>query len=161
MLCEAKRSECKLPLPIGLIPSSIEPKAIAREMYAAKDVEFISELATEQMERDTKEGFGALTICVANTHVRRTVQHTCASCWLRSFLLFCSQSPFSFVLLVTTCAAKSEFRSYGEGCADGFHSESVREVRVSAGAGFIFPIIGSVSCTATAQRATGARRTAR
>lgn len=41
---------------------------IAREMYGAIGVEY-SDLANEQIERYTKQGFDKLPICIAKTHV--------------------------------------------------------------------------------------------
>jgi len=102
---EARREDFKFLYPLDL-PLKTKIETIAREMYGAAGVDY-SEQAEAQLERYTKQGFSALPICVAKTHLSLSSDPTAKGV------------PKDFRLLV-------------------------REVRVSAGAGFIFPIIGSM-----------------
>jgi methylenetetrahydrofolate dehydrogenase (NADP+)/methenyltetrahydrofolate cyclohydrolase/formyltetrahydrofolate synthetase len=101
----AKRDAFKFLYPLDL-PIKEKILTIAREMYGAKDVEYSAQ-AEEQIERYTKQGFSALPICIAKTHLSLSSDPTAKGV------------PTGFTLVV-------------------------REVRVSAGAGFIFPIIGTM-----------------
>jgi formyltetrahydrofolate synthetase len=75
---EAKRADFKFLYPLDMALTE-KIKTIAREMYGAKDVEF-SELATQQLERYTNQGFAHLPICIAKTHVSRRITPGSASC---------------------------------------------------------------------------------
>ena len=114
-LAEAVRKACeqskadksfKFLYPLEL-PIKDKIRTIAVEMYGAADVSY-SDKANEQIERYTAQGFSALPICMAKTHL--SLSHEADK----------KGVPTGFVL-------------------------PIREVRASVGAGFLYPLVGTMS----------------
>jgi len=91
------------------VNASIESKieTIAKEIYGADGIE-LEPLAKQQIERYNKQGFSALPICMAKTHLSL------------SHMPELKGAPTGFIL-------------------------PIREARASIGAGFIYPIVGTMS----------------
>ena len=97
-------------------------RTIAQKIYGAADIE-VSPHAQEQIARYTKQGFGHLPICMAKTH------------------LSLSADP----------SKKGAPTGKRQKSVDERHSHTagftlpIREVRISAGAGFLFPLCGDMT----------------
>ncbi|ELU03765.1 hypothetical protein CAPTEDRAFT_170278 [Capitella teleta] len=89
------------------LPLDEKIRIIAREIYGADDIE-LSEVAQQRLALYTKQGFSALPICMAKTH-----------------------------LSLTSDPSK-------KGAPTGF-TLPIRDVRASVGAGFIYPLVGTMS----------------
>ena len=107
--CAAARADAadafKFLYPLEM-PIKVKIETIALQIYGAVGVEY-SALATEQIERYTRQGYDDLPICVAKTH------------------LSLSGDPTK------------------KGVPTGF-TVTVKSVRASVGAGFIFPLMGKI-----------------
>jgi methylenetetrahydrofolate dehydrogenase (NADP+)/methenyltetrahydrofolate cyclohydrolase/formyltetrahydrofolate synthetase len=127
-LAQAVIDACKEPNDFKLLYGdelSIKDKieTIAREMYGAGGVEYTEE-AERQIESYTKQGFGRLPICMAKTQYSFSADPNAKGA---PSGLFCTASHGS-----------SEF---SRTAATGFVLP-IRELKVAAGAGFIYPLVG-------------------
>lgn len=108
------------------LPIKEKIEAIAREIYHAKDVSY-SEEAEKQIETYTKQGFSNLPICMAKTQYSFSDDPNkkgapegmcdCFSCC--QYLVLIINSLVGFTL-------------------------PIREVRAAVGAGFIYPLVGTM-----------------
>jgi formyltetrahydrofolate synthetase len=89
------------------LPIKEKIETIAKQMYGAKNVTY-SEMAEQQIERYTKQGFSKLPICMAKTHLSLSTDPTKKGV------------PTDFTV-------------------------NVRELRASVGAGFLYPLLGTMS----------------
>jgi len=92
------------------LPIEEKIEIIAKKIYGAKGVDF-APLAKQKIKRFTDQGYGALPICMAKTHL--SLSHDPAL----------KGRPTGFVV-------------------------PVRDVRVSAGAGFVYPLCGEMTTIA-------------
>lgn len=112
-------------------------------MYGAAGVEYAPE-AEESIERYTRLGLGALPICMAKTQY----SFRCCIFLLTAMALQCAvpctgrhQLGLRADLLSHCCCCSTD--ASAKGAPSGF-TVRVREVRASAGAGFIIPICGDM-----------------
>lgn len=105
------------------LPIKEKIEIIAREMYGAKDVSYSAE-ADEQIATITKQGFEALPICMAKTHLSLSHDPKQKGAPTGSFHFF-------FLLL---CSLRNDLIT-----TIGF-TLPIRIVKMSAGAGFIYPV---------------------
>lgn len=130
-LAQAVIEACKEPNPFeflyGLdIPIKDKISAIATKMYGAKDVTY-SEEAEKQVESYTRQGFDKFPICMAKTHL--SLSHDPKLKGRPEGTL-----PSSAVIIQMHPA---------EAARAGF-TVPIRTIKMSAGAGFLYPIVGDM-----------------
>ncbi|KAG5635833.1 hypothetical protein H0H81_009973 [Sphagnurus paluster] len=97
---------------------------ISKEIYGADGIE-LSELARKQVETYTRQGYGNLPICMAKTQY--SFSHDAK-------LKGVPTGKFIVIFF---------FRTYNSSPGQGF-TIPIRAVRLSAGAGFLYPILGDM-----------------
>lgn len=138
-LAKAVVEACKEPNPFQFLYDSSDPiktkiHAIATKMYGAKDVSY-SEEAEEQVESYTRQGFDKFPICMAKTHL--SLSHDPK--------LKGRPEGDSFTL--------SHPSDRADAAGTGF-TVPIRTIKMSAGAGFLYPICGDMSVPALSVRSS-------
>ena len=120
------------------LPIEKKIETIARSIYGADGVEF-SEEAQKRVNLFRRQGFNNLPICMAKTHL--SLSHN-------PELKGAPKGPYGRICLLTNkvrivnCLTKTVLHFFFEGFI-----LPIRDVRASVGAGFLFPLVGTVRFT--------------
>lgn len=138
-VCESGDSEFKVLYPDHI---SIEEKitTVAKEIYGADGVE-LSELARKQMETYTKQGYGNLPSKICLIGQERAPLNLLAVCMAKTQYSF-SHDPKLKGVPSGRVFFKGRASAINRKCL-GF-TIPVRAIRLSAGAGFLYPILGDM-----------------